>query len=185
MLVVYADLAEDVGVVEGRFAEGVVASGGSSMARRHVRLEEERVLVGLQGSELRDVLRGFPDSSNSPTVRGSDSSSMVLITSTNGTLETTALKRSGRRFATAPMRRPPALPPSMTRRSGEVHFSAIRCSAAAMKSVKVFIFFIIRPSSCQALPISPPPRTWASAIAKPRSSKLTRFEEKVIGSGNP
>ena len=45
---------------------------------------------------------------------------MVLMTSTNGTLDTTALNRSGRRLATAPISRPPALPPSITSRSGEV-----------------------------------------------------------------
>ena len=44
-----------------------------------------------------------------------------------------------------------------------MYFSAIRCSAHAMKSVKVFFFFIMRPSSCQALPSSPPPRMWAMA----------------------
>ena len=63
---------------------------------------------------------GLPHSSNSPTVRGSDSSSMVLITSTKGTRSTAAAQQSGRRLSTAPMSRPPALPPSMTSRSGAV-----------------------------------------------------------------
>ncbi len=66
-------------------------------------------------------------------------------------------------LVTAPMRRPPALPPSMTRRSFEVYLSAIRGSAHAMKSVNVFFFDIIRPWSCHFLPISPPPRMCAMA----------------------
>ncbi len=80
------------------------------------------------------------------------------MTSTNGTCESTTAKRSGRRLATAPISSPPALPPSMASRCGLVYLLATRCSAAAMKSVKVFIFFIMRPSSCQRLPSSPPPR---------------------------
>src|SRR5207247_3712056 len=60
MLVVDADLVEDEGEVEGRFAEGVVAPRGAAVARRHVGLEEERALVGLQRPELRHVLRGLP-----------------------------------------------------------------------------------------------------------------------------
>ncbi len=61
-------------------------------------------------------------------------------------------------FVTAPIRRPPAEPPSMTSRSLDVYLSAISCSATAMKSVKVFFFDIMRPWSCQGLPSSPPPR---------------------------
>ena len=60
---------------------------------------------------------GLPHSSNSPTVSGSDSSSIVLITSTNGTRSTAARNSSGRMLSTAPIRSPPALPPSMTSRS--------------------------------------------------------------------
>ena len=52
-------------------------------------------------------------------VSGSEASSIVLITSTNGTCATTALNRSGRMLATAPISRPPALPPWITSRSGE------------------------------------------------------------------
>ena len=67
---------------------------------------------------------GLPHSSNSPTVSGSVSSSMVLMTSTNGTWETTALKRSGRRLVTAPISRPPALPPFDHQAvAGAVYFS--------------------------------------------------------------
>ena len=64
-------------------------------------------------------------------------------------------------LVTAPIRRPPALPPVMTSRSFDVTFRAMRYSAQSMKSVKVFFLFIIRPSSCHGLPRSPPPRTWA------------------------
>ena len=106
---------------------------------------------------------------------------MVLMTSTNGTRLTTALKRSGRILVTAPISRPPALPPSMARRSFAVYFSATRNSAAAMKSVKVFFLFIMRPWSCQALPISPPPRMWAMAKDTPRSSRARRFDENITG----
>ena len=53
-------------------------------------------------------------------VSGSVGSSIVFITSTNGTCATTALKRSGRMLATAPMRSPPALPPWITSWSGAV-----------------------------------------------------------------
>src|SRR4051812_1248027 len=60
---------------------------------------------------------GLPHSSNSPVVNGSDSSSMVLSTSTKGTQATTAWNRSGRRLVTAPIKRPPALPPPMASRS--------------------------------------------------------------------
>ncbi len=56
--------------------------------------------------------RGSPHSSHSVTVSGSDGSSIVVTTSTNGTSATIAPKRSGRRFATAPIKSPPALPPS-------------------------------------------------------------------------
>src|SRR5688572_5124671 len=45
---------------------------------------------------------GLPHSSNSPTVSGSVSSSIVLMTSTNGTCAITALNRSGRMLTTAP-----------------------------------------------------------------------------------
>ena len=106
---------------------------------------------------------GLPHSSNSPTVRGSDSSSIVLMTSTKGTRAMTAWKRSGRMFVTAPMRSPPAEPPSMTNSSFDVYLSAISASATAMKSVNVFFFDIIRPWSCHFLPRSPPPRMWPTA----------------------
>src|SRR5712664_2114475 len=49
---------------------------------------------------------GLPHSSNSMTVRGRDSSNMVLITSTKGTYVTTAWNRSGRRLVTAPIQQP-------------------------------------------------------------------------------
>src|SRR5438094_975460 len=63
---------------------------------------------------------GLPHSMYSLVVSGSDASSIVLITSTNGTCATTALNRSGRMFVTAPMSRPPADPPSIISRSDAV-----------------------------------------------------------------
>ena len=48
-------------------------------------------------------------------------------------------------LVTAPISRPPALPPLIASRSLLVYFCAMRCSAAAMKSVKVFFLFSIRP----------------------------------------
>src|SRR5690242_17374664 len=64
--------------------------------------------------------RGSPHSSHSVTVSGSSGSSIVVTTSTNGTSATIAAKRSGRRLATAPINKPPALPPRATSRSGVV-----------------------------------------------------------------
>ena len=58
-------------------------------------------------------------------VSGSDASSIVLITSTNGTCATTALNRSGRMLVTAPISRPPAEPPSIIRRSRDVYLFLI------------------------------------------------------------
>ena len=84
---------------------------------------------------------------------------MVVTTSTKGTSATAAVKSSGRMFVTAPISRPPALPPRMTRRSAAVHPSAMSFSAQAMKSLNVFILVINRPCSYQGRPISPPPRT--------------------------
>src|SRR5450830_105274 len=104
-------------------------------------------------------------------------------TSMNGTFATTAWKRSGRMFVTAPMRRPPALPPSMTRRSFAVIFCAMRDSAAEMKSENVFFFLSIFPSSCHFFPISPPPRMCAMATTAPRSRSGRRFEENVTANG--
>ena len=92
-------------------------------------------------------------------VSGRLASSIVFITSTNGTCATTALKRSGRMLATAATSRPPALPPWITSRSGDVNLFATRYSAQSMKSVKVFIFCIIRPCSRHSSPSSPPPLT--------------------------
>ena len=61
---------------------------------------------------------GLPHSSYSATVRGRVASSMVFMMSTKGTWERTTRKRSGRMLVTAPMSRPPALPPSMATRAG-------------------------------------------------------------------
>jgi hypothetical protein len=74
---------------------------------------------------------------------------MVLITSRNGTSATTALKSSGRMFVTAPISSPPALAPRITSRCGAVQPVDTRCSAQAMKSVKVFILRASLPASYQ------------------------------------
>ena len=96
-------------------------------------------------------------------VSGSVASSIVLSTSTNGTCATTALNRSGRMLldrahqhaaGAAALNHQPIL---------DVYFCAIRCSAEAMKSVNVFILFIMRPASRHGSPSSPPPRMCAMA----------------------
>src|SRR3989449_7525085 len=105
---------------------------------------------------------------------------MLLITSTNGTPTRAAWNKSGRMLSTAPISKPPALLPSITRRSFDPKPCATRYSAQAMKSVKVLFLCIMRPSSCQALPISPPPRMCATAATTPRSTMLNRLELKLI-----
>ncbi len=104
---------------------------------------------------------------------------MVVTTSTNGTSATTMRNRSGRMLTQAPTSNPPALPPEITSWSGLVRPAATRWSAQAMKSVNVFFFFSSLPSSYQARPISSPPRTWAMAKTKPRSSRLRRLPRKA------
>ena len=105
---------------------------------------------------------GLPHSSNSPTVSGSDSSSMVLITSTNGTCEQRAVDEVG------PQVEHRAHQQAARAAALDHQPVAARCTSGrpgarrtAMKSVNVFLFFSIRPSSCQRLPSSPPPRMWA------------------------
>ena len=66
-----------------------------------------------------------------------------------------------------------------------MYFSAMRCSAQAMKSVKVLSFLCMRPASCQGLPSSPPPRMWAMAKVTPRSRRLRRLELKPTGMEMP
>ena len=46
-----------------------------------------------------------------------------------------------------------------------------------MKSVNVLALCSMRPSSYQARPISPPPRTWAMAKTAPRSRSESRWCE--------
>ena len=105
---------------------------------------------------------------------------MVLRTSTKGTWLMTMRKRSGRMLVTAPIKRPPALPPSMTNLFALVNFCAMRNSAEEMKSVKVLSLLRIRPASCQGLPSSPPPRMCAMAKMTPRSRRLRRLERNPI-----
>ena len=63
---------------------------------------------------------GLPHSMYSLVVSGRLASSMVFMTSTNGTCATTARNDAGRMLATAPTSSPPALPPWMASRSEDV-----------------------------------------------------------------
>ena len=121
---------------------------------------------------------GSPHSSHSVTVSGSDGSRIVVSASTNGTCATIPANASGARFTAAPISRPPADPPRATSRSGDVHPWPARCRADATKSVNVLALCSIFPSSYQARPSSPPPRTCAIAYTKPRSSSDSREMEK-------
>src|SRR5262245_1264522 len=121
--------------------------------------------------------RGLPHSSHSVTVSGSDGSRMVFSASTNGTCATIPANASGARLATAPMSSPPAEPPRATRPGGAVQPAFARCRAHATKSVKVFFFDSNLPLSYQARPISPPPRTCATAYTTPRSTRDSRAIE--------
>jgi hypothetical protein len=73
---------------------------------------------------------------NSPTVSGIVSSSIVVTTSTNGTRATTARNSSGRWLTTAPISRPPALPPSIASSAGVVRPAAIRLLGAGDEVVE-------------------------------------------------
>ena len=98
--------------------------------------------------------------------------------STKGTIAWMPANFSGAMFATAPTSMPPADPPSATSLSWEVNPLSTRSSATSMKSVKVFFFLRILPSSYQRRPISPPPRTCATAKIRPRSISDSRAIEK-------
>ena len=82
-------------------------------------------------------------------VSGSDVSSIVFRTSTNGTCAATAPHNSGAWFTTAPMSSPPALPPAMAMRPAEVYCSSIRCRATSTKSLKVLLRLSSLPASYQ------------------------------------
>ena len=103
---------------------------------------------------------------------------MVVTTSTHGTLPMMPANSPGAMLATAPISSPPALPPLANIRSVAVKPSATRCRPQSMKSVKVFFFWSSLPSSYHQRPISWPPRTWAMAKTKPRSSRLTTSGRK-------
>ena len=77
---------------------------------------------------------GSPHSSHSGGVSGRLASSIVASTSTNGTSAMISANRSGARLATAPISRPPALPPCATTRPLLVKPSAMRKRMAARKS---------------------------------------------------
>ena len=101
---------------------------------------------------------GLPHSSYSMTVSGSVASSIVVRLSTNGTPATTPPNASGARLATAPISRPPALPPSATSTSGRVSPAATRCRAQATKSVNVVRL-------CSSLPLVVPAAAHLAAAA--------------------
>src|SRR6202789_1475169 len=128
---------------------------------------------------------GFPHSSYSATVSGSVASSIVFITSTNGTCDSTTRNSSGRIFTTAPISKPPALPPSIATRFGSPYPSRTRNSVASIKFVNVLRFSIILPPSCHGSPNSPPPRICAYAITSPRSSIASRDAPNPSGSAYP
>ena len=107
-----------------------------------------------------------------------DSSSIVVTTSTNGTCATSTRYFSGARLATAPISRPPALPPMAATRSGAAYPSLTRKSVTSMKSVKVLILLSSLPSSYHCRPISWPPRMCATAYTAPRSTRLKTLELK-------
>ena len=105
---------------------------------------------------------------------------MLTIMSTKGTAATTHLNSSGRMFTALPMSNPPALRPEMASFDVEVQPVATRCSATSTKSLNVFFFARYLPSfSYQCRPISPPPRTCATAITTPRSIRGTSSLENV------
>ena len=54
----------------------------------------------------------------SPVVKGIDGSDIVVTTSTNGTFEMIALYKLGSKLITAPINKPPALPPAANKLSG-------------------------------------------------------------------
>ena len=60
-------------------------------------------------------------------------------------------------------------PPEIASFGVLVHFSAIRYSAAAMKSSNTFCLFCLVPPLCQSSPYSPPPRRLGTAYTPPIS----------------
>ncbi len=95
---------------------------------------------------------GLPHSSNSPTVSGSDSSSIVLITSTKGTRSTAAAQQVRAQVehrAHEQAARAAALDDEPVGRG--VAAPRPGSSAAAMKSVNVLRLFIMRPVVVPAL----------------------------------
>src|SRR3546814_6052046 len=74
-------------------------------------------------------------------------------------------------------------PPWIASLSREVIPCAIRCSAAARKSSKLFCLLARRPPSCHSLPYSPPPRMFATANTPPCSIHASRAVEKAGATG--
>ena len=121
---------------------------------------------------------GLPHSGHSGGVRGRSALSMVFSTSTKGTCVTIALQSSGAWFTTAPIRVPPALAPEMTILPSDPYPLSIRCPATSTKSLKVLVRSNSLPASYQWYPRSSPPRIWAMANMKPRSSRDSLAVEK-------
>src|SRR5262249_57288187 len=55
-----AELSEEKGVVEGDFAEVIVAAGSAAVTGAHIDFEEERISVTFESAEFGDVFGGFP-----------------------------------------------------------------------------------------------------------------------------
>src|SRR3954469_1804673 len=105
---------------------------------------------------------------------------MVVRQSTNGTSATTTRNSSGRRLVTAPMRRPPALPPRIASCPGVVQPCSTRWSAQATKSVKVLRL-------CSSLPSSYHARCVArgEGVEDPPPGGVADCVEDVGGGGGP
>src|SRR5262249_11821127 len=55
-----AELGEEKSVVQGDFAEVVIAARGAAVARAHVDFEQEGVRIRLEGAALGNVFGGLP-----------------------------------------------------------------------------------------------------------------------------
>src|SRR5262249_61715360 len=99
----------------------------------------------------------------SATVSGGDGPRLLGSESTNGPWAPLPPNAGGASFTAAPTSSPPAEPPRAISRRELVQPRLTRCSAQATKSVNVLVLRSIFPSSYQRRPISPPPRTCATA----------------------
>ena len=119
-------------------------------------------------------------------VSGSDASSIVLITSTNGTCATTALNRSGRMLTTAPISRPPALPPWITSRSGDGVLVLDQVLGAVDEVVeRVHLLHHAALLAPLLAELAAAADVGDARRSTPRSSRLRRFDENVGASEAP